>query len=119
MEAKQPEQYFFSDNNAIQKKKKKKKRLPVKPYNITKIKARNFWTNTWHIPCSLIFKLKDSKDSTDLNYVCNNKCIHNLRGRVNKNYFLSYTTCIFLTLTKISEWLHALFKTVPAQPRLF
>ena len=44
MEEKQPEQDIFSDNIAIRIKKKTKRPL-VKPYNITRIKARNFLTN--------------------------------------------------------------------------
>ena len=42
------------------------------------------------IPCSLIFKLKDSKDS---NYICDNVWeneFHNRRERVNKSHFLLY-----------------------------
>ena len=68
------------------------------------------------IPCSLIFKLKDSKYS---NYICDNVCIHNWRERVNKNHSLPYLTCIPVTLTKILEWPHLLPKTVYAQTSYF
>ena len=56
-----------------------------------------------YVPYSLIFKLKDSKDSKDSNSVCYNKYIHNQRKEVNKNHFLSYVTYISVALRKISE----------------
>ena len=56
-----------------------------------------------HIPYSSIFKLKDSKDSKDSNYVCNKKYIDHHRKKVNKNHFLSYITCISVSPSKISE----------------
>ena len=50
----------------------------------------------WYIPYSLIFKLKDSKDSKDSNSVCYNNYIHNQRKEVNKNHFLSYANVSLL-----------------------
>ena len=41
-----------------------------------------------HISYSLIFKLKDSKDSKDSNSVCRNKYIRNQRKEVNRSRFL-------------------------------
>ena len=40
-----------------------------------------------YIPCSLIFKLEDSKDSKDSNCVCHNKYIHNQRKEANRSIF--------------------------------
>ena len=44
MKEKQPEQDFFCDDNDFLKKKNRK-RPPVKPHNITRIKAWQFLTN--------------------------------------------------------------------------
>ena len=62
-----------------------------------------------YIPYSLIFKLKDSKDS---NSVCHKKCIRNQWKEVHRSHLLSWVTSISITLSKISERPHPLFKTV-------
>ena len=53
--------------------------------------------NIRHIPNSLISKLKDSKNSKDLSYVCNSTYIHNRWARVDKNHFLSCNKYLSIT----------------------
>ena len=45
LEEKQPDLDFFLHNNAEQKKKEKQKKRCMKPYNLTRIKRRNYLSN--------------------------------------------------------------------------
>ena len=53
----------------------------------------------WYIAYSLIFKLKDSKDSKDSNCISHKKCICNQRKEVIRSHFL--VASISITLHKI------------------
>ena len=57
----------------------------------------------------------DKADSDEENYVYNNNYFHNRRKQVNKTHFLSFTTCISVTRSKISKSPLPLPKTLSAQ----